>query len=118
MKQQLQKRITEEFALRSTPLNTRLTYQRCINRFERHFAASAATLGRAEAGGQVDQTGCVAKPERGSLRPVRVARRGSGKACGPIGGTERIDSHPLKWTDLLTDTAASGFFAGEKLRRR
>ena len=51
MKQQLQKRLTEEFSLRSTPLNTRLTYQRCIrciNRFERHFAASAATLGRAE----------------------------------------------------------------------
>ena len=48
MRQQLQKRLTEEFVLRSTPLNTRLTYQRCIDRFERHFAASAATLGRAE----------------------------------------------------------------------
>jgi hypothetical protein len=48
MRQQLQKRLTEEFVLRGTPLNTRLTYQRCIDRFERHFAASAATLGRAE----------------------------------------------------------------------
>jgi site-specific recombinase XerD len=46
MKQQLQKRLTEEFVLRNTPLNTRVTYQRCIDRFERHFAQSAATLGR------------------------------------------------------------------------
>jgi site-specific recombinase XerD len=47
MKQQLQKKLAEEFDLRGTSLNTRLKYQCCINRFERHFAASAAQLGRA-----------------------------------------------------------------------
>jgi len=48
MKQQLQKRLAEEFELRGTPLNTRLTYRRCVERFERHFGKSAAQLGRAE----------------------------------------------------------------------
>jgi integrase len=42
----LRKRINEEFELRSTPLNTRLTYLRAIERFERHFGRSAAGLGR------------------------------------------------------------------------
>ena len=46
MKQQLEKRLAEEFDLRGTPLNTRKTYKRCIDRFEGHFTASAATLGR------------------------------------------------------------------------
>jgi site-specific recombinase XerD len=48
MKQQLKKRLMEEFELRGTPLNTRKTYLGCVERFERHFAASASTLGRAE----------------------------------------------------------------------
>jgi len=46
MKQQLHKRLIEEFNLRGTPLNTRKTYTYCIGRFERHFGSSAATLGR------------------------------------------------------------------------
>lgn len=46
MKQQLEKRFAEEFELRNTPINTRLTYRRCIERFERHFGKSAAQLGR------------------------------------------------------------------------
>lgn len=48
MKQQLEKRFVEELDLRNTPINTRLTYRRCIERFERHFGKSAAQLGRAE----------------------------------------------------------------------
>lgn len=48
MKQQLQKKLAEEFELRGTPQNTRLTYRRCIERFERHFGKSAAQLGRVE----------------------------------------------------------------------
>lgn len=46
MKQQLDKRVAQEFELRNTPINTRLTYRRCIARFERHFGKSAAQLGR------------------------------------------------------------------------
>lgn len=46
MKQQLRKRITEEFELRGTARNTRLTYLRCIERFERHMVKGAAGLGR------------------------------------------------------------------------
>lgn len=46
MKQQLEKRLMEEFSLRGTPTNTRLTYKRGIERFEGHFGASAATLGQ------------------------------------------------------------------------
>jgi len=48
MKQQLEKRLAQEFELRNTPVNTRLTYRRCIERFERHFDKSAAHLGREE----------------------------------------------------------------------
>jgi hypothetical protein len=46
MKQQLYKKLIEEFNLRGTPLNTRKTYSYCIERFERHFGSSAARLGR------------------------------------------------------------------------
>lgn len=46
MKQQLEKRFAEEFELRNAPINTRLTYRRCIERFERRFGKSAAQLGR------------------------------------------------------------------------
>lgn len=46
MKQQLLKKLAEEFELRGTPLNTRKTYVYCMERFERHFAKSAAALGR------------------------------------------------------------------------
>jgi site-specific recombinase XerD len=46
MKQQLHKKLIEEFNLRGTPLNTRKTYSYCIGRFERHFASSATRLGR------------------------------------------------------------------------
>lgn len=45
MRQQLKKRLVEEFNLRGTPLNTRKTYTYCIERFERHYGQSAATLG-------------------------------------------------------------------------
>jgi len=48
MRQALKKRLTEEFALRGTPVNTQLTYERCIDRFERHHATSASRLGRAQ----------------------------------------------------------------------
>jgi site-specific recombinase XerD len=48
MKQKLQKRLAEEFALRGTPQNTRLTYRRCVERFEQYHGKSAAQLGRAE----------------------------------------------------------------------
>jgi len=46
MKQQLYKKLVEEFNLRGTPLNTRKTYTYCIGRFERHFGSGAAQLGR------------------------------------------------------------------------
>lgn len=46
MKQQLHKRLIEEFNLRGTPLNTRKTYSYCIDRFERYFGQSAARLNR------------------------------------------------------------------------
>ncbi|MGH8309016.1 MAG: tyrosine-type recombinase/integrase [Steroidobacteraceae bacterium] len=46
MKQQLQKKLAEEFDLRGTALNTRQKYRCCIERFERHFTASAAQVGR------------------------------------------------------------------------
>jgi len=46
MKQQLEKRFAQEFELRNTPINTRLTYRRCIERWERYFGKSAAQLGR------------------------------------------------------------------------
>jgi hypothetical protein len=45
-KKQLEKRFVEELELRNTPVNTCLTYRRCIERFERHFGKSAAQLGR------------------------------------------------------------------------
>jgi len=47
MRQALKKRLAEEFALRGTPVNTQRTYCGCIDRFERHHAASATRLGRA-----------------------------------------------------------------------
>jgi integrase/recombinase XerD len=46
MKEQLHRKLIEEFNLRGTPLNTRKTYTYCIGRFERHFGSSAAQLGR------------------------------------------------------------------------
>jgi integrase/recombinase XerD len=46
MKQQLKKRLFEEFELRGTPVNTRTTYAHCVDRFERHFGRSAARLGK------------------------------------------------------------------------
>ena len=46
MRQQLRKRLFEEFELRGTPTNTRTTYTGCIDRFERHFGVSAAKLGK------------------------------------------------------------------------
>jgi len=49
MRQQLHKRLTEEFDLRGTPLSTRKTYTYCIGRFERHFDCSATRLGRVHA---------------------------------------------------------------------
>jgi len=48
VKQQLKKRVTDEFELRGTPLNTRVTYLRCIERFERHFGRPVASLGKSE----------------------------------------------------------------------
>ncbi len=46
MKEQLHRKLIEEFNLRGTPLNTRKTYMYCIGRFERHFGSSPAQLGR------------------------------------------------------------------------
>ena len=46
MKQQLSKKLVEEFNLRGTPVNTRKIYSYCIGRFERHFGSSATRLGR------------------------------------------------------------------------
>lgn len=48
MRQALTKRLAEEFTLRGTPLNTRSTYRRCIERYERHFDKPAVQLGRTE----------------------------------------------------------------------
>ncbi len=48
VKEQLRKRVAEELELSGTPLNTRVTYLRCIQRFERHFGRSAASLGKVE----------------------------------------------------------------------
>lgn len=45
MKAQLRKKLLEEFALRGAPASTRETYMGCIDRFERHFDASASRLG-------------------------------------------------------------------------
>ena len=45
MKARLKKKLLEEFALRGTPATTRATYSGCIERYERHFDASAAQLG-------------------------------------------------------------------------
>lgn len=45
MRQQLKKRLFEEFELRGTPINTRKTYLYCIDRFERHVGVSASSVG-------------------------------------------------------------------------
>jgi len=48
VKAQLKKKLLEEFALRGAAASTRSTYMGCIDRFERHFDASAARLGAAD----------------------------------------------------------------------
>ncbi len=95
MKQQLRKRITEEFELRGTARNTRLTYLRCIERFERHMVKGAAGLGR-EAVREfllhlVEQglsPSSAAGSREGETEEPKVRRRTGGESCHPSVGLE------------------------------
>jgi hypothetical protein len=84
MKQQLHKKLIEEFNLRGTPLETRKTYSYCVGRFERHFRLARSPARRRARAALPHAPGRARAPQRADTQRSRCCTLVSLRACaGP-----------------------------------